>query len=77
VQFHETKEQKKFLYPEALGGFLELQNKASSDNEEQIEKQVGDESELEHTRIKDMKKAIKREKSIKAIIGIRQDEKNK
>lgn len=59
--------------------FLELQNKTSSNTEEQIVEQVaaGDESELEHTRIKDMKKAIKREKSIKAIIGIRQDEKNK
>lgn len=76
VQFNETKEAKKFLYPEAIGDFLELQNKSSSDNEAQIPKQIETVSEgkNEQKRVNEMKKMIKREKSIKKIIGIRRDE---
>jgi hypothetical protein len=73
VQFHETKEQKKFLYPDALGEFLELQNKSSSDNKEQInETEEEHESEHEQKRIKKIKGIIKRENIIKKIIAIRQ-----
>ena len=75
VLFDETKERKKFLYPEAIGDFLELQNKASSDNEELVMKdtETGEECENEKRRIKVIKGMIKRENSIKKIMGIRKD----
>ena len=65
VLFNETKEQKRFLYPEAIGEFLELQNKSSSDNEIRNEQR----------RLNDIKKIIKRHKNIKKIIGFRQQNK--
>ncbi len=75
VLFNETKEEKKFLYPEAIGDFLELQNKTSLDNKEQITKQIETGTEgKEQRRVNEIKKMIKREKSIKKIIGIRQEE---
>jgi hypothetical protein len=81
VLFHETKERKKFLYPDAIGGFLELQNKSSLDNKEQIMKETETvyEREREQGRIKNIKGIIKREKGIKKILGIRsaEDRKNK
>jgi len=79
VLFHETKEQKKFLYPEAIGEFLELQNKSSSDNKEQNidETETGHAGEHEQRRIKNIKGIIKRENTIKKIIGIRQRDKKK
>lgn len=78
VMFDETKEQKKFLYPDAIGEFLELQNKSLSENKEQIMKETVDERECEQRRIKDIKGIIKREKGIKKIMGFRRDEeKNK
>jgi len=80
VLFHDTKERKKFLYPEAMGEFLELQNKSSSANKEPLENDMkaGKEYEQEQRRIKDIKGVIKREKGIKKIIGIRREkEKNK
>lgn len=73
VLFHETSEKKKFIYPDALGEFLELQHK-SSDSHDPLMKD-GKKSENEHERIKDIKGAIRREKGIKKIIGIRQAEK--
>jgi hypothetical protein len=76
VLFHETKERKKFLYPEAFGEFLELQNKSSSDNQDEVMKGTGTDHEGEHEqrRIKYIKGVIKREKGIKKIIGFRQEE---
>jgi hypothetical protein len=78
VLFHETKEKKKFLYPEAIEEFLEIQNKSSLD-EEQImkETETGYECECEQRRIKDIKGIIKREKGIKKIMGIRREEEKK
>ena len=76
VLFDETKEQKKFLYPEAIGDFLELQNKSSSD-ERMKETEAGYENELEKGRIKNIKGIIKREKGIKKIMGIRREEEKK
>ncbi len=67
VFFNETKEEKKFLYPEAMGVFLELQNKSSSSHE----------TKTEQRRIDDVKKIIKRHKNIKKIIGIRQENEKK
>ncbi len=67
VLFNETKEEKKFLYPEAIGVFLELQNKSSSANE----------TKTEQRRLDDVKKIIKRHKNIKKIIGIRQENEKK
>lgn len=61
VQFDETKEAKKFLYPEAIGEFLELQNKFSSGNEK------------EQRRVNDIKRVIIRHKNIKKIIGFRKE----
>lgn len=63
VLFNDTKEEKKFLYPEAIGDFLELQNKSSSDAE----------LKTEQKRLEDVKKIIKRHKNIKKIIGIREE----
>lgn len=79
VLFHETQEKKKFLYPDAIGDFLELQSKLSSDNKEQImqEGENGDASEHEQKRMKDIKRAIKRELNIKKIIENRQEEEKK
>jgi hypothetical protein len=76
VQFHETKEQKKFVYPDALEEFLELQSKSSLDNKEKNinEIETGHENEHEQKRIKNIKGIIKRENIIKKIIGIRQRE---
>jgi hypothetical protein len=77
VLFHDTDEQKKFVYPEAIGEFLELQNKSSSDDKEQgmNETEIRQEGEREQKRIKDIKGIIKRENIIKKIIGIRTKEK--
>jgi predicted transcriptional regulator len=80
VLFHDTNEQKKFLYPEAIGEFLELQSKASSNDEQQgmKEMETGHEGEHEQKRIKNIKGIIKRENIIKKIIGIRtREEKDK
>jgi hypothetical protein len=80
VLFHETNERKKFFYPDAIGEFLELQNKPTPDNKEHAIKETGTEHEREHEqrRIKSIQGLIKREKDIKKIIGIRQEEeKNK
>ena len=77
VQFHQTKEQKKFLYPEAIGEFLELQNKSSTDEQMMKETETGYESEREKKRIKGIKGIICREKSIKKIMGIRREEEKK
>lgn len=62
VMFHETKEQKKFLYPEAIGEFLELQNKLYSDNKDQAvhEIEAGHNGEREQRRINDIRGTIKR-----------------
>jgi hypothetical protein len=75
VMFHETKEQKNFLYPEAFGEFLELQNKSYSDNKQQAikETEAGHEGDYEQRRIKDIRGIIKRENIIKKIIGRRQE----
>lgn len=73
VLFHEANEKKKFIYPDALGEFLELQHK-SSDHNDPLTKD-GTKPENEHERIKDIKGVIRREKGIKKIIGIRQAEK--
>jgi hypothetical protein len=67
VLFNETKEEKKFLYPDAIGEFLELQNTSSSGNEKRNEQ----------TRLNDIKKIIKRHKNIKRIIGFRQQNKKR
>jgi hypothetical protein len=61
VLFDETKEKKRFLYPEAMGDYLELQNRSTSANE----------MKNEQTRLNDIKKTIKRHKNIKKIIGFR------
>jgi hypothetical protein len=66
VLFNDTQEEKKFLYPEAIGEFLELQNKIS--NEDMIE---NENSRNEQKRVNDIKNIIKREKSIKKIYGLR------
>ena len=75
VLFDETKERKKFLYPEAIGDFLELQNKSSSDNEELVMKdtETREVRENEHSRIKGIKGIIRRENGIKKIMRIRKD----
>jgi|AGTN01.3.fsa_nt_gi hypothetical protein len=74
VRFHETNEQKKFFYPDAIGEFLEIQNKPSPDNKEHFMKETEHEREHEQRRIKGIKGRIKREKDIKKIIGIRREE---
>ena len=77
VLFHETQENKKFLYPEAMGEFLELQNKSFSDNQDKVLKETAEYAgEHEQRRIKHLKGVIKREKCIKKIIGIRREENN-
>lgn len=77
ILFHDTQEQKKFLYPDAVGEFLELQNNSVSDNKEQVMKEMktGNKGEHEQRRIKDLKGIINREKSIKKLIGLRLDKK--
>jgi hypothetical protein len=78
VLFDDINEQKKFIYPDSIGEFLELQNKSSSDNPKQISKELetGD-KESEQIRIKSIKGIIKREKGIKKIMGIRREEEKK
>lgn len=79
VLFHDTKEQKKFIYPDSIGGFLELQNKSYSENKELLSKdaETGDECKNEQSRIKNIKGIIKRENSIKKIMGIRKESEKK
>ncbi len=79
VQFHDTKEQKKFLYPESIGEFLELQNKSSlnTQNEDMKDTETKDKGEYEQRRIKHIKGIIKREKGVKKIIGMRGKNKEK
>lgn len=78
VLFHEANERKKFLYPDVIGEFLELQQKPSLGNDMRKETETEQENEHERKRIKEMKGAIKREKGIKKIIGLRrQEDKNK
>jgi hypothetical protein len=78
VLFHDTNEKKKFLYPEAIGDFLELQNKPSLDNQDKVMKATTEhEGELEQKRIKNIKGVIEREKGIKKIFRIRREEEKK